>query len=456
MRRFLSRYGSILVLLALCGYYSAVTLDEQHPVSPSAGRQVARKILGATGSDAPSPSVLIVVRPTVRDAEFASAVREELESSGASVFDVVQGSPVETRAALIRAGQGEVALAAVATHQPASEWGPLKPDRLEAMARQYPSLAGVRVIKPDSYVWPGFLTRQNLVNVVNQNAEVAIIAIGMTLVIITAGIDLSVGSLLALSGVIAAISIQHWAGGAQAGMAGVMGSCVLAVAAGGLCGLFNGLMVTWSRVPAFIATLSMMMIARGLALKAAVGYQSMLSGGTTEGTPEAVRIMSSSFGTLGNGELFGVPNPILLMLGLYAAAHVLMTRTSIGRYIYAVGGNPEAARLSGVPVMAILVLVYALCGMLAGLAGIIDASRFEGGRPVAGSLYELQVIAAVVVGGTSLAGGEGRIADTLIGALIIAVITNGLNVSGVKPFDQMIVFGAMILGAVLLDRLKRR
>jgi len=131
-----------------------------------------------------------------------------------------------------------------------------------------------------------------------------------------------------------------------------------------------------------------------------------------------------------------------------------MTRTSLGRYIYAVGGNPEAARLSGVPVFGVLILVYALCAALAGVAGIVDASRFDGGRPNAGALYELRVIAAVVVGGTSLAGGEGRILGTLVGALIIAVINNGLNMAGVKSYEQMIVFGMLILIAVLLDRFK--
>jgi len=133
-----------------------------------------------------------------------------------------------------------------------------------------------------------------------------------------------------------------------------------------------------------------------------------------------------------------------------------MTRTSLGRYIYAVGGNAEAARLSGVPVYGVLILVYALCGVLAGLSGVLDAARFNGGRPSAGVLYELQVIAAVVVGGTSLAGGEGRIFGTLIGSLIIAVIQNGLNMAGVTSYEQMVVFGLLILAAVLLDQLKKQ
>jgi ribose transport system permease protein len=300
------------------------------------------------------------------------------------------------------------------------------------------------------------LTRENLLNVVNQNADIAMIAIGMTMVIITAGIDLSVGSLLALSGVITAVCVQQWAGGAGAGTAGIVGSCLLGLGTCALCGVFSGVMVTVFRVPAFVVTLGMMMVARGLALIIAVRYQSALAGGTTEGTPEAVKIQAPSFDWLGNGSLYGIPNPILLMILLYVAAHIVMTRTSVGRYIYAVGGNPEAARLSGVPVFGVLILVYALCGAMAGLGGVVDASRFEGGRPNAGELYELQVIAAVVVGGTSLAGGEGRVFGTLIGALIIAVIQNGLNMAGVKSYEQKVVFGLLILAAVLLDQLKKR
>jgi len=317
-------------------------------------------------------------------------------------------------------------------------------------------LMATQVYQPSSYIWPSFLTRNNILNVIKNNAEIAIIAIGMTLVIITAGIDLSVGSVLALSGVITAVAIQAWAGGANAGTAKMIAACLIGVGACGLCGAFNGVMVTLFHVPAFVVTLAMMMVARGLALIIAVRYQSDLAGGATEGTPEAVKIEAASFGWIGNGELLGIPNPIILMVLLFVIAHVVMTRTAFGRYIYAVGGNSEAARLSGVPVFGVLILVYAICGVMAGLGGIVDASRFEGGRPNAGALYELQVIAAVVVGGTSLAGGEGRIFGTLIGALIIAVIQNGLNIAGVKPYEQMVVFGLVILGAVVLNSLKKQ
>ncbi len=452
MKRLLSEYGSVLVLLALCAYYSAVTVGPYHPISPGAGRKLARAILDDCGAGA---QVLIAIRKTAGDRQFAEAIRQELESHGGNVVQTVEGSAAEARQALETIAQSGARLQAVATHHPGSEWGPLREQRLAEWGQRFPGLQGLRVYKPRSYPWPSFFTRQNLLNVVNQNAAVAIIAIGMTMVIITAGIDLSVGSLLALSAVLTAVSIQTWGGGAAAGTPAMLACCLLGVGVCGLCGAFSGVMVTYFRVPAFIVTLSLMMLARGLAFIIAVRYQSWLAGGTTEGTPEAVRVEAPSFVTLGNGSLMGIPNPVWLMVLLYILAHVVMTRTSLGRYIYAVGGNAEAARLSGVPVFGVLILVYALCGVLTGLSGIVDASRFSGGRPSAGNMYELQVIAAVVVGGTSLAGGEGRIFGTLIGALIIAVIQNGLNMAGVTSYEQMVVFGLLILLAVLLDQLKK-
>ena len=453
MKRLLSDYGSVLVLAALCVYYSAVTIGPYHPVSPGAGRKLARTILDECGEN---PQVLIVIRKTAADREFAEAIRQELESRGGRIVQTVEGSATEARQALERIAASGTTLQAVATHHPGSEWGPLQSRRLAEWGQKSPALRGLRVFKPGSYPWPSFFTRQNLLNVVNQNAAVAIIAIGMTMVIVTAGIDLSVGSLLALSAVLTAVSIQAWGGGAAAGTLAICACCLLGIGVSGLCGAFSGVMVTYFRVPAFIVTLSLMMLARGLAFIVAVRYQSWLAGGTTEGTPEAVRVEAASFIFLGNGDLLGIPNPVWLMVLLYVLAHVVMTRTSLGRYIYAVGGNAEAARLSGVPVYGVLILVYALCGVLAGLSGVLDAARFNGGRPSAGVLYELQVIAAVVVGGTSLAGGEGRIFGTLIGSLIIAVIQNGLNMAGVTSYEQMVVFGLLILAAVLLDQLKKQ
>jgi ribose transport system permease protein len=452
----LSRHGSLVILLALCVYYSWATLGEQHPVTPAAGRALAKTIAHAAQSQGSPAAVLIVVRDTKQDHQFAAAVSQQLTADGAKVLGTVAESPAAVRKQLQALGKSNQRVDYIATHRLGSQWGPLQPANLQALARQYPSLDQTKVLHPASYMWPSFLTRENLINVINQNAVIAIIAIGMTMVIVTGGIDLSVGSVLAISGVVTAIAVQELAGGANAGSLGLILCGLLGVAMCATCGAVNGLFVTRFRIPAFIVTLATMMIARGVALILAVRYQTHLLGGKTEGTPEAIKIQSAAFGWLGNGQTLGIPNPILLMLLLYVVAHVLMTRTVLGRYIYAVGGNAQAARLSGVPVFTVLILVYAMCGAMAGLAGVVDASRFEGGRPNAGEMYELQVIAAVVVGGASLAGGEGRIFGTLIGSLIIAVIQNGLNMAGVKSYEQKVVFGLLILAAVLLDQLKKR
>lgn len=462
---FIANYGSVFVLLLLCAYYSYATYGEQHPITSKAGIQLAQRIVtelqqhpSASGSETFSirtPEVLIVIRDTAGDRRFAEAIAAELQRVAVPVAGTVAGTPAAIRAELVRLGEEHVPLGAIATHQPGSTYGPLRSRNLDSLRENYPSLARVQVFFPQSYYWPSFLTRENLVNVVNQNADIAIIAIGMTLVIIAAGIDLSVGSLLAISAVVTAVGIESW-GGAQASTAALIFWSVVGILACTAGGLFNGVMVTFFRVPAFVVTLAMMMIARGIALIVAVRYQAALSGGATEGTPEAVKIHAAAFSWLGNGVTFGIPNPILVMLVLYGLGHYMMTQTAFGRYIYAVGGNPEAARLSGVPVRGVLIAVYAICATMAGIGGVLDASRFEGGRPNAGELYELQVIAAVVVGGTSLAGGQGKVLGTLIGAMIIAVIQNGLNMAGVKSYEQKVVFGGLILVAVVLDQLKRR
>ena len=456
LKTLLSDYGSVLILILLCAYYCVVTWSEQHPDTPRAGRQIAQTVVAEFGPDA---GVIVVVRDTNHDRAFAEAVQTELTSGGANVIEVIHAGrpyPARARQAIEKAASSSTAVDAMITHHAGARWGPLQPSKLTELATRFPALEKAQVRWPQSYMWPSFFTRENLLNVLKNNAEIAIIAIGMTMVIITAGIDLSVGSLLALCAVITAVTIQGWAGGKEASGLGVVGCCVIGAGIGAMCGAFSGVMVTLFRVPAFIVTLALLMIARGLALIVSVRYQQTISGGATAGTPEAVRIQYEGFGWLSNGATLGIPNPILLMVLLYVLAHIVMTHTPFGRYIYAVGGNREAARLSGVPVVAVLILVYAICGAMAGLGGIVDASRFLGGRPTAGELYELQVIAAVVVGGTSLAGGEGRIFGTFVGAIIIAVIQNGLNMAGVSPYERMVVFGGLILTAVVLDQLKTR
>jgi ribose transport system permease protein len=208
-------------------------------------------------------------------------------------------------------------------------------------------------------------------------------------------------------------------------------------------GLFSGAVITRFRIPPFIATLAMMQVAGGLAFILAQGQ-------TIYAVPE-------EFASLGRGEwLPGLPNPVVIMIAIYAGAHVLMGRAAIGRRIYAVGGNAEAARLSGVNNARTLLFVYTVSGLMAGIGGVITASQLKAGSPTYGLMYELYVIAAVVVGGTSLSGGEGRVFGTLVGAFIIAVIRNGMNLMDVEPYTQKVVLGLVILGAVLVDRLRRR
>jgi ribose transport system permease protein len=219
--------------------------------------------------------------------------------------------------------------------------------------------------------------------------------------------------------------------------------CGAAIAVCGAMGGFSGLMITMFRVPPFITTLAVMQVVRGLAL--------MIT------RSQSITGLPRSFDWLGlDADLWSIPNAVVLMALIYAAAQFVMARTRLGRHIYAVGGNREAARLSGIRINRVLMIVYVVCGAMAGLGGVIEASQFTSGDPKSGMMYELDVIAAVVVGGTSLAGGEGKIFGTLIGALIIAVIQNGMNLTEVEIYTQRVVLGLVILGAVLLDMLKRR
>jgi ribose transport system permease protein len=271
---------------------------------------------------------------------------------------------------------------------------------------------------------------------------IAVVAIGMTMVIIAGGIDLSVGSLIALSAVIATRLIRDLAGAEKAGVMGMVWCCLAALAVCGLVGMGSGLVVTTFGVPPFIVTLGTMLVASGFAFILAQG--------------QSVYQVPESFIWLGRGVDFaGLPNAVLLMLLMYGLGFLVMERMALGRYIYAIGGNREAALLSGVPVKRVIVFTYAVSGALAGLGGIITASQLKSGAPTYGQMYELYVIAAVVVGGTSLLGGEGKTLGTLIGAFIIAVIQNGMNLTGVESYTQKVVLGFLILGAVLLDRLRK-
>jgi ribose transport system permease protein len=428
-----AEYGLLFVLLLLCLTFSVLTYNDQRPASRPAARQVAAEILKKFGSDA---HVLIVAGDHAQDAAFAPLVKELLTGAGISAVEVVEGEPRTARRTLARIDKGGERLDVIAASPTAARW-----KLLTELPTIFPTLHA-RVVSAPTYGWPVFLKVDNLRNIATQIAVIAILAIGMTMVIITGGIDLSVGSLVALSAVVSTLLIEKAAGALDAPAGGMFLACLAGIAVCGLVGLFNGAMITAFRVPPFIVTLSVMLVAHGLASK--------LSGG------ENVFKVPPSFMWLANGaDLLSIPNAVLLMFLLYVLAIVLMTRTVLGRYLYAVGGNAKAARLSGVPVRSVLLFAYVASGLLAGLGGVVMASQLKSGSPNYGLMYELYVIAAVVVGGTSLSGGKGKMTGTLIGAFLIAVMQNGMNLTNVDPYTQQIVLGLVVLGAVLFDRLRR-
>ena len=275
-----------------------------------------------------------------------------------------------------------------------------------------------------------FLTVSNLLNIARQVSINAVIAAGMTFVILTGGIDLSVGSVLAVSGAVIA-------GLLSAGRPLLVGIGA-GLAVGAALGLLDGLVVTRGKVQPFIATLGMLTIGRGLTLV------------YTDGRP--ITGLPDAFVWLGAGEVSRIPVPVVIMILVSLISYGILTQTVFGRYVYAIGGNEEAARLSGVDVATHKTLVYVISGVLSAVSAVILTARLNSAQPTAGVGFELDAIAAVVLGGTTLAGGEGTISGTLLGAFIIGVINNGLNLLNVNPFYQQVVKGAVILLAVLLDR----
>ena len=425
-------YGMIFVLLILCVYFSLSTMQHQYSDKPEAAKRLAKSF--------DSDRVLIVIRDTEEHQAFGAALKETAERNGNTILQTVVGEPADARRALEALAEAGNLPTVISGPKATMSWGVLEPTNLQ---QRFPNLTEVRIAAPSSRYWPTFLTKQNLLNVATQIVVIAVIAIGMTMVIITAGIDLSVGSLIALSATVAASIIHTSADGGDTAAVSA-GTVIIAFLAGilicGLFGLFSGVITAIFEVPSFIVTLAVMMMARGFAYKATDG--------------QALSSLPPSFAVLGHNDVAGIPLSVILMVTLYALAHFVMSQTVYGRYIYAIGGNMEAARLSGVPVKRIIISVFTICGLLAGLGGVVLASELTSGDPKTGQFYELYVIAAVVVGGTSLMGGQGKILGTLIGALIIGVVRNGMNLMGVSPFNQYIVFGLIILLAVLAERLK--
>lgn len=294
----------------------------------------------------------------------------------------------------------------------------------------YPLIGFIVVFIAMALINDNFLTGSNMANLARQSSIIAIIAVGMSLAILTGGIDLSVGPVMALSGTL------------MAGMmvAGVPPSLaiILGLLVGAAFGAFNGVFVAFAGMPPIIVTLATMGIARGLGLIYTGGYP-------ISGLPE-------SFAFFGRGSLVGIETPILIMIAVYALGYVLLHHTATGRYLYAIGGNEEATRLSGIRVSRYKLLVYTLSGTTAAIAGLILTSRLMSGQPNAGVGFELDAIAAVVLGGAAITGGRGMILGTLIGALLLGVLNNGLNLMGVSPYLQTVIKGLIILLAIYISR----
>ena len=281
---------------------------------------------------------------------------------------------------------------------------------------------------------PHFLTHQNLTTVVRQTAVINVMALGMTLIIIAGGIDLSVGAILALAGVAGTMALQ---GGAP-----VIVGVIVGILAGGLCGLINGVLTTQLRVHPFIITLGTLGIFRGVTLL-------MTNGLPVLGVPR-------SFSFIGEGNVLGVPFVLWVLIACAALMHFVLEYTKVGRYAFSIGSNEAAAFYAGIPVSFHVMAVYAIGGMLTGLAGMIEASRLMTGQPTAGIGYELWAIAAVVIGGGSLRGGEGSVVGTLIGGFIMGLLSNGCDLLGTKPYVQQVVIGAAIIVAVTTDEIRKR
>jgi len=329
-------------------------------------------------------------------------------------------------------------------------------ERLNAFIRKYAIvliLLGMIVLM--SILSDAFLAPRNLVNVVRQISVISLLAIGVTMVIITTGIDLSLGSVLALSAVVASSLAQRpdWREAKFPGLDVPLLVPILAgLGVGLLCGTINGSLIAKFKIPPFIATLGMMTVARGFAL---IFSDRPVSG------------LKASYNFIGQGEILkvipvagqrplGIPIPVIILIVVAVLAHIMLTSTRFGRYIYALGGNEQAARISGVNIDRVKISVYAISGLLAGLAGLVLSSRIGSGQPGLAVGYELDAIAAAVIGGTSLSGGIGTIWGTIVGALIIGVLNNGLDLLNVSAYWQTIVKGSIIVIAVIIDTRKNR
>ena len=300
--------------------------------------------------------------------------------------------------------------------------------------RLLPFLTLIALFAGLSIASPHFLTSTNLSSVVRQTAVINIMALGMTMIIIAGGIDLSVGSILAMGGLLGSMAMER-------GLP-IVPSVFAGIVTGLVCGFLNGLMTTQLRINPFIVTLGTLGIYRGLAL--------MISNGLP------VHNLPAGFSYLGEGVVAGIPFVWFLLVVCAVAVHILLEHTKHGRFAFAIGSNPDAALYAGIPTSFHTITVYTIGGALTGLAGMIEASRLMTGQPTAGQGYELQAIAAVVIGGGSLRGGEGTVIGTLVGAFIMGLLANGSDLLGISPYLQQAIIGAVIIFAVAVDELRKR
>lgn len=433
MRRFPPGTELIVALLVLALTLSILTWREQSPEGASGGNEAARSLVARYPK---AQRILVVARGTESDRAFTAACEKQLVESGLEVVAKVEGTPIDVGNMLRELKREKKSIDAIVCHRVASAWVPVSQAN-ELLGGDQP----IPVVSATSYYWPAFLKSENLINITSQIAVISILAVGMTLVIISGGIDLSVGSLVALSAVVMTRLIRDYAGAEQASTFGMVVCGLTAILVCAAVGAASGTIIALLKMPPFIVTLATMLIVGGLSF--------LIS------ESKSINQVPPSLGWLGNGAtLLGIPNCVVLMGVVFGVCELLLQRSVFGRHLYALGGNPRAAVLCGIRTERLLVVIYALCGALAGLGGVVYASQLRSGAATYGQDYELQTIAAVVVGGTSLSGGEGTLRGTLIGSLILGVIANGMNLLGLNTETQRIMLGLVILAAVGLDRLR--
>ncbi len=420
--RWLTQNLLVVVIALLCGFFSWMSLVEYQPEDEQSAHLLAQRVVRMTDEKS---GIFLATGGSAQQRDFALLVKSDLLAQKRRIVGAAFGEPSDIRDVFEPlAGQVDIVVGDAAT-------------------ARHKFLPADKFVQAEHYLWPTFVSLENWLDILGTMSVIAIMAIGLTMVIVVGGIDLAVGRMAGLSAVICTYVISQVLDGASTSALEQIVAGAVALATCAAFGWLVGALIVYLELPAFIVTLAAMLLAQGLAYK--------IAGGVSIGN------LPESFRALGGGRLAGVvPYSVVLMLILYALAHLLMQRTVLGRYLYAVGGNREAARLAGVPIPRVVLFVYAASALLAGLGGVLLASLHRIGDYKFGEGYELYAIAAVVIGGTSLRGGEGTMIGTFLGALLIAILDKGMRMMGLQPDDQLIARGAILLVAVLIDQMKHR